>query len=205
MKLTDTLGMILERLIEAMETDDAMPVSIGPRMFGSSMPEYIHTDDEVRQTRREDYRQTGGFRIREEEAAERRRTERRAKCSRSRISRMEEAFAWVQEAVPNERNRKCLLAFAMVKARGWDWSRYVTNRNRKINTEKAWVRQKTYEWISKSLQQIEKKFLHESVLCMPATDLQTGQIGPESRGKSIRSDLRSWMSPDGKPTLRRSM
>jgi hypothetical protein len=204
MKLTDSHSMILERLIEAMETDDALPVSIGPKMFGSSMPEYVHTVAEENERKREDYRQTGGFRIREDEAAERRRTERRARCSRARISRMEEAFAWVQEAVPNERNRKCLLAYALVKARGWDWSRYVTNRNRRFSTEKAWVRQKTYEWIGKSLQQIEKKFLQTSLPCMEAPDLQTGQIGPESTGKSIRSDLRSWIAPDGKPSYRRT-
>lgn len=203
MKLTDSHSMILERLIEAMETDDALPVSIGPKMFGSSMPEYVHTVAEENERRREDYRQTGGFRIREDEAAERRKTERRARCSRARISRMEEAFSWVQEAVPNERNRKCLLAFVLVKARGWDWSRYVTNRNRRFTTEKAWVRQKTYEWISKSLQQIENNFLQSVSLCMDASNLQTGQIGSESEGKSIRSDLRSWVAPDGKPSYRR--
>ncbi len=53
MKLTASHSMILERLIEAMETDDALPVSIGPKMFGSSFPEYVHTVAEVQERQRD--------------------------------------------------------------------------------------------------------------------------------------------------------
>lgn len=66
-------------------------------------------------------------------------------------------------------------------------------------------RQKTYEWTSKSLQQIEKKFLQASLLCVAAPDSQMGQIGSENTGKSIRSDLRSWIAPDGNLPIGRTV
>ncbi|WP_256442645.1 hypothetical protein [Ensifer sp. PDNC004] len=38
MSLTDTQAAILERLIEAIDTDLAMPGRVGPKMYGNSIP-----------------------------------------------------------------------------------------------------------------------------------------------------------------------
>ncbi|MBB4103560.1 hypothetical protein [Allorhizobium borbori] len=205
MKLTERQGVIMERLIEAMETDIALPVRLGPKAFGSSMPEYIHTAEEVRELRQEDQRKTGGFRNRENEAAERRRTERKARCSRERVSQMEQAFSWVLTHVQNEDHRKALLAYAEVKARRWQWERYVSNRNKRNPQKRAWVRQNTYRWILKALQAIDAQMPNFDALLLDQATLPMRQIEPENTGKSIRSDLRSWMSPDGKPSYRRTM
>lgn len=128
--MTEAQNGILERLIEAFETDIAMPVRVGPQAFGSSMPDYIHTPAENFAREREDIADGGRWK-KDMIAAERRRTERRAKCSRERISRMEEAFGWVRTSIWDDETRQVLLAYAEVKARGWDWSRYLTNRNRR--------------------------------------------------------------------------
>ncbi|UWU25774.1 hypothetical protein N2601_30590 (plasmid) [Rhizobium sp. CB3060] len=65
----------MERLIEAMETDIAQPVRVGPKAFGSSMPQYLHSAAENFARRREDIIKTGGARTREDEAAQRRQTD----------------------------------------------------------------------------------------------------------------------------------
>jgi hypothetical protein len=201
MKLSEAHHVILQRLIEAMDTDHALPVRVGPRMFGSALPEALESVNDRFAREREDQTETGGKRTLEDKKAERRRLERRRKCSPQRITRMEEAFRWVRDAVADEKHRKCLLAYAMCKARHWSWSDYVTARNRRKRDLEVWVRQKTYEWNLKSLQAIEKEFLHNSSLCIDLTDLQAGQIRAKTAGKSISSDsgLRSWMAPDGKP------
>jgi hypothetical protein len=201
MKLSDAHHVILQRLIEAMETDHALPVKVGPRTFGSTLPEALESVDERFAREREDMTETGGKRTLEDKKAERRRLERRRKCTPQRISRMEEAFGWIQVAVVDEKHRKCILAYAMCKARRWGWSDYVTARNRRKIGKEVWVRQKTYEWNLKSLQAVEKEFLHNSTLCMDLANIQAGQIGAKPTGKSLSSDsgLQSWMSPDGKP------
>lgn len=201
MKMSNAHVRIRELITEAMETDLALPISVGPRMFGSSMPEYRHTVKERRQTVNEDYFETGGERTREDEKAERRQTERRRRCSPQRISRMERVFALVVASVPDEKHRKCLLAFAMVKARRANWSDWLMARNKRNLRKNAWTRQKTYEWIAKAYQAIEDKIMQGDESCISAADLQAGQISPENTGKSISSDsgLRAWMSPDGKP------
>lgn len=201
MKLSDAHHIILSRLIEGMETDHALPISVGPRMFGRSLPEALESVNDRFAREREDMSETGGKRTLEDRKAERRRIERRRKCSPQRITRMEEAFGWVRDAVADEKYRKCLLAYAMCKARHWSWSDYVTARNRRKIGKEVWVRQKTYEWNLKSLQAIENEFLHSDSLCMALADLQPGQIAAKPMGKSISSEsgLRSWMSPDGKP------
>jgi hypothetical protein len=205
MKIDEAHGIVLERLIEAMETDIALPVRIGPKAFGSAMPDYVQTHAEWFANKREDYSETGGKRTREDEAAERRRTERRAKCSKERITRMEEAFGWVLAHVSNAEHRKVLLAYAEVKARGWQWDRYLQGRNRRNPQNSAWVKRTVQRWIVLSLQAIADNIPKADTFLAMDPDLLLAQIEGESTGKSIRSDLRSWMSPDGKPSYRRTM
>lgn len=205
MKITQEAAVVLERLIEAMETDIALPIRVGPKSFGSSMPDYVQTHAEWFANKREDYAETGGKRTRHHEAEERRKTERRAKCTKERVTRMEEAFEWVLAHVGNVEHRKVLLAYAEVKARGWQWDRYLQNRNRRNPTQNAWVKRTVQRWIVLSLQAIADNIPKDSILLALERDLLLAQIEGESTGKSIRSDLRSWMSPDGKPSYRRTM
>lgn len=205
MKITQDAAIVFERLIEAMETDIALPMPTGPQVFGSSMPDYVQTHAEWFANRVDDIKETGGKRTRAYEAAERRRTERRAKCSKERISRMEEAFAWVLAHVADVEHRKVLLAYAEVKARGWQWDRFIQNRNRRNPTNNAWVKRTVQRWIVLSLQRIADNIPKTDTFLAMNPDLLLAQIEGESTGKSIRSDLRSWMSPDGKPSYRRTM
>lgn len=205
MKIDETQAIVLERLIEAMETDIALPIRIGPKAFGSAMPETVQTYAEWFANKREDIAETGGKRTRAQEAYERRKTERRAKCSKERVTRMEEAFGWVLAHVQKPERRKVLLAYAEVKARGWQWERYIQNRNRRNPPENAWVKRTVQRWIVLSLQEITENIPKGGILLAAEADLLLAQIEGESTGKSIRSDLRSWMSPDGKPSYRRTM
>lgn len=199
MKMTDTMGAILERLIEAQETDDALPVRVGPKAFGSAMPDYIHSAQDLFVQEREDLQKTGGKNWTRMKNERRKEIERRARASKERISRMDEAFTWVLSAVPNEEHRKCLLAYAMVKARGWDWSRYISARNRKTTQENAWNRRTVYRWNEKSIQSIEEYFLKNGLPLSLRGDCPMSQIEAESTGKSITSGLYAWRSEDAKP------
>lgn len=188
--MTEVQAAILERLIEAFETDIALPVRIGPQAFGSSMPDYIHTPVENFAREREDIAEGGRWK-KEMEASERRRSERRAKCSRERVSRMEEAFDWVRCFIWDDETRQVLLAYAEVKARGWDWSRYLTNRNRRNPQKKAWVKRTVQRWIVRSLQIIECNIHQSGTIWHLEAGLQVAHEEAKHTGKSIRSGLRS--------------
>lgn len=196
--MTEVQAAILERLIEAFETDIALPVRVGPQAFGSSMPDYIHTPTENFAREREDIAEGGRWK-KEMEASERRRTERRAKCSRERISRMEEAFDWIRRFIWDDEARQVLLAYAEVKARGWDWSRYLTNRNRRNPQKKAWVKRTVQRWIVRSLQIIEEGVRQSGTVWPLETGLQVAYEEAKHEGKSIRSGLRSWTATEEMP------
>jgi hypothetical protein len=153
--MTEQQATILERLIEAFETDIALPIRVGPQAFGSSMPDYIHTPAENFAREREDIADGNRWK-KDMEKEERRRTLRRAKCTRERVTQMEEAFDWIRKYIWDDDARQVLLAYAEVKARGWDWSRYITNRNRKNPQKPAWVKRTVQRWIVRSLQIIDQ-------------------------------------------------
>ncbi|WVT72610.1 hypothetical protein QM996_13965 [Sinorhizobium chiapasense] len=199
MKITEREAIVLERLIQAMETDIALPVRVGPRAFGSSMPDYLHTPGEIYTRDLQDQIEAGGKHRKERESARRRETERKARCTRERISAMEEAFAWVIEHVSDEERRKVLLAYAEIKARGWQWDRYLSNRNRRNPTKKPWIKRTVQRWIVQSLQEIGEKSSKGALFLHDDPHLLVAQMEPEHRGKSIRSGLHAWMAPDGKP------
>jgi hypothetical protein len=199
MKLTDQQAFILERLVEAMETDIALPVSIGPRKFGSSMPDYIHTEKDFWILELEDLRSRRSDLTRQRRDERHRAAHRRALCTPARISRMERSFDWVIQWVWDAEVRECLLAYVTVKARGWDWGRFVNARNRRNPKKKAWLRQNSYRWISKSLQIIEQQISKSGFLLDGAGDLQVRQIEPKPTCKSITSDLRVRTPPEEIP------
>lgn len=199
MKMSETEQKILERLIEAQETDDALPLGSGPKMFGNAMPDYIHSDNDLFVLEREDLQKTGGKNWVQTKNARRQQIERRAKASRERISRMEEAFQWISGAIVDVNHRKCLLAYCLVRARGWNFDRYVSARNRKVAQENAWNRRTVYRWIAKSIQQIED-YLHKGSLPLSLQgDCPMSQVEAEITHKSITSGLYAWRSEDAKP------
>ncbi len=83
MSMTEAQAIILERLIEAMETDIALPIRVGPKAFGSSMPEYLHTAAENFAREREDWKETGGQRTAYERKIARAQLERRRNAQQS--------------------------------------------------------------------------------------------------------------------------
>lgn len=196
-------GMILERLIEAMETDIALPIRIGPQSFGSSMPAYVHTVAENFAREREDIAETGGQRTKDDHQAQQRKTERRRKCSPERISRMEETFQWVGGFVFDDEARQVLLAYAEVKARGWEWSRYLNTRNRRNPQKVAWVKRTVQRWIVRSLQIIEQKIRQSGSFWINQVDLQVAHEEAKRAGKSITSGLYAWMPPEEEPASAR--
>ncbi|WP_245278320.1 hypothetical protein [Ensifer aridi] len=204
MSLNDVQAAILERLIEALDTDIAMPGRIGPKMYGSAMPAPLVSEAELILLEFVDAHETDGMHIRHRNNAIDAGIERRAKCSKERIGRMEEALAWVPRFVWDDEMRIAILAYAEVKARGWDWSRYIETRNRRHSQKKAWVKRTLYRWIEKSLQQIECELAKTSTLLMDTAGLHVAHEEAQSTGKSITSDLHAWMAPDGKPDMRRT-
>jgi len=130
--------------------------------------------------------------------------ERRAKCSKERVGRMDEALAWVPRFVWDHEMRLALIAYAEVKARGWDWSRYLEQRNRRSATKKQWVKRTVYRWIEKSLQQISAGLLKKAIFLHDTAGLQVAHEEAQSTGKSITSDLHAWPAPDEQPALRRT-
>jgi hypothetical protein len=199
MKLTEQQALIMERLIEAMETDAALPVRIGPQKFGSSMPDYLHTEKDFWILELEDLKEKSRYRTRQRRDERHRAAERRAKCTARRISRMEQAFDWIIQWVWDAEVRECLMAYATVQARGWEWKRYVSARNRRNPKKKAWVSQNSYRWISKSLQIIEQQLVKRDVLLTAEGDCQVIHETAKGAGKSITMDLHAPTQPDEIP------
>lgn len=201
MKLTEQQAIILERLVEAMETDIALPVRIGPRKFGSSMPDYIQTEADYFVLEREDWTARRRDLTRQRRDERHRVAHQRALCSSQRVSRMEQSFDWIIQWVWDAEVRECLMGYVTVKARGWDWGRYVSSRNRRKPQKKAWIRQNSYRWISKSLQLIEQQIVKSGLLLTDEGNLQVRQIEAKQAGKSITSGLHVRTPPDEIPAL----
>ncbi|CDN96070.1 hypothetical protein [Agrobacterium tumefaciens] len=199
MVLSDMQAVILERIIEAIDTDMAMPGGDGPRMYGSTMPDYIHDPAELKTLEFVDEHSTGGMHTRHRNAAIDAVTERRAKCSKARIGKMEEALGWVPMFVWDHEMRVVLFDYARVKAKGWDWTMFISARNRRNPQKKAWVKRTLYRWIEKSLQQIECGIINKSILLMDTAGLQVAHGEAKHAGKSITSGLRSWTASEDKP------
>lgn len=199
MSLSDHQAAILERIIEAIDTDGALPVRVGPKMFGNSMPDALITEAEIVLLDFVDSHQTGGVHLRQRNAAIDAVTERRAKCSRARIGRMEEALAWVPRFVWDHEMRLALFAYAEVKARGWDWGQYIEKRNRRMSAKKAWAKRTLYRWIEKALQQIAEGLVKNGIFLTDTAGLQVARQEAESSCKSISSGLHAWSAPDEYP------
>jgi hypothetical protein len=199
MKLSEQQARVLERLVEAMETDIALPVRVGPRKFGSSMPEYYMTAKDIRDVETWCVNQRQDYQNRARWEGRNRAVHQRTICSPRRISRMEQALDWVISWVWDAEVRECLLAYVTVKARSGDWGRYVTARNRRNPRKKAWLRQNSYRWISKSLQIIEQQLAKSELFLNNEGDLQMRQIEPELACKSTTSVLHVQTPPEEIP------
>lgn len=203
LSLNDAQAAILERVIEAIDTDIAMPGRVGPKMYGNSMPAYLVSEAELVTQEFIDMHETGGQYVEQRNNERSISIEKRAKRSRDRIGRMEEALAWVPRFVWDHEMRIVLFAYAEAKARGWDWSRYIEKRNRRQPQKKAWVKRTLYRWIEKSLQQVETGLRNDEILLRDTAGLQVAHGEAERTGKSISSDLRAWTAADDEPALER--
>lgn len=204
LSLSDYEAAILERLIEALDTDHALPVRVGPKMYGTAMPDFLLDPGTLNNLDFVDFHQTKGMHTRHRNAAIDAVTERRAKCSKLRIGRMEEALAWVPRFVWDEDIRKVLLAYAEVKARGWDWSRALQERNRRSPQKKQWTRRTVYRWIEKSLQQISAGLLKNAIILHDTAGLQVAHEEAKPSCKSITSGLHAWPAPEDIPAIGRT-
>lgn len=190
MSLGEEEAIILERLIEACETDRALPTATGPRMFGNTLssatlsPMDIYAL-EVYELVRGQSSHTG-----DRNAAISAIDARRALCSSKRISRMEEAFGWLGRYVFDEDLRKVTIAYATVKAAGEDWGAFLEKRNRRHAKEKVWVKRTIYRWIEKTLQIIATKLRNDGIILRDGAGLQLARQGAEQPCKSISSVLR---------------
>lgn len=187
MSINDECAAILERLVEAMETDLALPVRVGPKMYGNSMPDYIQDEDDIDQMEREEMRDWKADRTRQRHQAINDKTARQAKCSRPRISRMEEALEW-PGLIFDETDRRILVAFCLVRAKGWEWGQYLERHNRRVGKEKAWIRRTTYRKITKSLQEVAKKLTEGGLILRDCAGLQVSHEVRETSCNSIHSD-----------------
>lgn len=203
MSLSVAQGVILERLIEAIDTDMALPIATGPKMFGNAWPDSVSSEDDNNELQREEDRDWKTFQTRQRHQAIDQRTERRAKCSRARISRMEEAFAWLR-VIFDEDDRRLLLAYAEVKAKGWEWGRYVETRNRRNPKKDTWVKRTILRKIAKTLQDLETKMRNNATILRDCAGLQVAHEAAKHTGKSITSGLPTWPAPDEQPALRRT-
>lgn len=154
MKLSEAASVVLERLIEACETDMALPGAVGPRKYGNGMPATPVTEFDIWVRDCQDMVDGEEDMIRKRNVAASDGDVRRAKCSPARISRMEEAFGWLGRFVMDHERRRLLIGYATCKASGADWGDYVAARNRNFPKEKHWVKRTIYRWIAIMLQDI---------------------------------------------------
>lgn len=186
--VSDECAVILDRLIEAIETDLALPVRVGPKKPGNTGLAFIQTEEEIAALEEEE--KWRPHITRQRHLAIDFETERRAKCSRPRITRMEEALGWAG-MVSSEEDRRMLIAFAHVKATGREWGQYLGHRNRRCDPKKAWVKRTTYRKIAKTLQEIAIKLRNKEIILRDGAGLPVAHGVAESSCKSITSDLRA--------------
>lgn len=189
MKLDDASAVILERLIEACETDRALPGRVGPKAYGNAMPTTIFTDTDVWVLEVEEQIANEGRQTRERNAALSVVTERRALCAPDRISRMDEALGWLRLVIDPEA-RQVLIAYASCKASGNDWGQYLEARNRRNRPENVWVKRTIYRKITKTLQEVETKLRNTGIILRDCGGLPVAQQEAKHSCKSISSDLR---------------
>lgn len=111
------MGHVSYRLVEAMRTVLAMPVTVWPREFGTAWPSYTHD-----QADRNAQQEGGVLELRHSEQNRVRRIP-----SSIEIARMDEALAWpMQHLGHDDRIARCVVWGAMTKARRRDdevWER----------------------------------------------------------------------------------
>lgn len=188
MKLDEWQGVILDRLIEAFDTDTALPVAKGPRMFGNAWPDVVHTESDVYDLEDEEKKKWKTHQTRQRHQAADAVTERQSKCTRSRISEMEEAFSWLSLVI-GEEDRQIILAYAEVKARGLDFERFLELRNRKNTTKSAWVKRTILRRIDKILRELASILRKRAIILRDCAGLQVSHEEAKHSCKSISSTV----------------
>lgn len=201
MSLSERQGVLLERMIQAVETDIALPDRVGPREFGSSMPDYYQTAKDIESAETWCINQRQSYQNRARWDGRNAVVRQQAICSSARIGRMTEAFAWLRAFVVDQELRRVLLAYSDCKARGLEWDRYIISRNRRHPTKKAWSKRTLYRWIEKALQQVDDGLVNNGVLLTDGAGLHVAHEAAKQAGKSITSGLHAWTPPEEIPAL----
>lgn len=191
MKLSEPCAVILERMIEACETDIALPGKVGPKKYGNTNPAIVMTSLDVWVLEVQELFEGQERHTFSRNTAISDYDVRRAQCSPKRIRRMEEAFGWLGAYVFDHDLRRALIAYATVKARGDDWTDFLEHRNRKYRSEKVWIKRTVYRWIERALQFIEDGTGKNGIILRDGAGLQVARRAAETSCKSITSDLRA--------------
>lgn len=189
MKMSLQATVILERLIEACETDIALPGRVGPKAFGNAMPSSAFGPVDVWILEVSELYEGREGHTRDRNTAISDADVRRAKCSPQRISRMEEAFGWLGRFVLDHEMRQIVISYATCKANGWDWDEFIQSRNRKVSCENAWVKRTIYRRIAKSLQEIALRLRNNAIILRDGAGLQVAHDEGKPSCKSITSEI----------------
>ncbi len=185
-----TKDVVLERLIDAYKTIEATTKRPSPATPGRGSPMFVRDQN--------DRMMAGGAAQLRDEEAMRHAQDRRPVASYS-ISMALEAQRWPLEFIKDEQKRECLIEYATCRARDGDWSAYLHRRNRRVGSQNAWLRRKTYRWNEQSLQRIAHALLKSSVPLRLAGDGQVTHEQAETSCELATVGLRAWRSADAKP------
>lgn len=199
-KMTPGGAMILDRLIEAEETNRADRTRVFPKGFGSSMPDYIHDEKEWWAMLVDDAVNGDGKAWERIKADRNRQGSRFAKLSSERVSRAEECETWWR-LIEDGEARSMLRLFVIAKLSGRSWSETLTMRNRKFHSSKAWVKNKSFRQIHQLLEYLFVKVGQFEINWLSANGLQVGQIRPELASRSSNSGIRAWSDEKWMPVV----
>ena len=185
-----TPEIVLNRLIDAYRVIEVITRNPAPsKKPGSSHPA-MNLDPSDRYT---------GRHLDEIERELKAEKERRTTIASGPISMALEAQRWPIEYVENEEHREILIAYATVRSRDGDWSKYVQRRNRRHPTKRAWVRQKTYERKDKALQRIARMLNNNEISLRISEHCETGHDEAPNACEPAVMGIRAQMAPDAKP------
>jgi hypothetical protein len=188
--MTEGGAYVLARLVEAVITNAAIPGRVGPKGFGSCMPDYLHSWAETFAMQCHDLYYNEGRHYAAEEKARNSKLAVSVNATGPRIARADEAERWIIDHVSNVQRRKAIWLYAQCKASGRSWGEALTRRNRHDRKEVPWVKQTVLRWINEELEIVFRKLDKTAISLPDMADCQVLQITAKRSGKSIRSKLR---------------
>jgi hypothetical protein len=162
-----TTDEILRRLIEAHRVIDAVVSSPRPKSFGSNMPEILRfpTEYDVWMAEMDSIKSDGGATFRSMQSHRVRQLEQLARShyTSKQISDAEDAMRW-PAMVQDPTRRELLNLKVKCEAKGGQWTKWLTARNRKLPARNGILRQNSYRLITLALQDIREGLVKRSEL-----------------------------------------